>query len=77
MSAQFFEAASRGAGVSEALESGETAPLRKWLTDNVYTHGGRYMPDELVQRVTGRPLSAESFLSYVRQKYGALYGVDL
>ncbi|MFT5353319.1 MAG: carboxypeptidase Taq [Polyangiales bacterium] len=77
MSAQFYEAACKGGGVSEALETGETAPLRKWLTENVYTHGGRYMPDELVQRVTGRPLSADSFLSYLRQKYGALYAVDL
>ena len=77
MSAQFYDAAKKGPGVSEALANGETTPLRKWLTENVYTHGGRYMPDELIERVTGRPLSADSFLSYLRGKYGALYGVEL
>lgn len=77
MSAQFYEAALKGDGIKEALEAGETAPLRGWLTENLYTHGGRYMPDELVKRVTGKELSTESFLRYLRSKYGALYGVDL
>jgi carboxypeptidase Taq len=36
-------------------------------------HGSRLLPQELSERATGAPLSAEPYLRYVRAKYGALY----
>jgi hypothetical protein len=34
-------------------------------------------PDELLTAVTGSPLSPKPFLSYLRNKYAKLYGLDL
>ena len=34
-------------------------------------------PDELVKRATGEALSPQPFLAYLREKFGALYGVEL
>lgn len=77
MSAQFFQAAEQALPELDAqLARGEVAPLREWLTEQVYRHGATYFPDELIQRATGAPLSPEPFLTYLREKYGPLYGVD-
>jgi carboxypeptidase Taq len=51
--------------------------LKNWLTQEIYTHGRKYEPAELIQRVTGRPLEVEPYLAYLRTKFGALYGVTL
>ena len=77
MSAQFFDAAAQQLPELDAqLARGHVAPLREWLTEQVYRHGATYFPDELIERATGAPLSPEPFLSYLRNKYGPLYGVD-
>jgi len=57
------------------VQAGELAPIREWLRENVHRHGRVYLPDELVQRVTGSGLSAEPFLRYVRTKYSEVYGL--
>ena len=76
MSAQWLEAArNQDKEVAPALERGETAPLRRWLQENVYRHGRRYPPDALLKRATGRDLSPEPYLTYLTSKYGELYGV--
>lgn len=77
MAAQFFAAAERELGdVDAAIAEGDFAPLRGWLTENVYRHGARYLPDELVEKATGAPLSIAPFIAYLKGKYGPLYGVE-
>jgi len=76
MSAQFFAAAVDALGdVDAAIEKGDFAPLRGWLAENVYQHGSRYLPEELVERATGEPLSIDPFVSYLKNKFGPLYGL--
>jgi len=58
------------------VERGEFGPLREWLRDNVYATGRTFTPDELVQRVTGRPLTAGAWIRYIHHKFGDLYGLD-
>ncbi|MAQ18046.1 MAG: carboxypeptidase [Sandaracinus sp.] len=78
MSAQFFAAAQKALPDLDAqIGRGELAPLREWLTENLYRHGATYLPDELVKRATGEALSPQPFLAYLREKFGALYGVEL
>ncbi len=75
LSAQFFEAALRAhPEIPEEIREGRFETLRGWLTENVYRHGRRYDPDELVERATGRPLDAAPYLGYLEEKFGALYG---
>jgi carboxypeptidase Taq len=46
-----------------------------WLRQNVHQYGRKFTPNELLERATGKPLTAEPWIAYVRQKFGALYGL--
>lgn len=76
MAAQFFEAArSALPDLDDQIIRGEFAPLRGWLADNVHSHGARYLPDELIERATGKPLGIEPFVRHLKRKYGELYDI--
>ncbi|WP_440010359.1 carboxypeptidase M32 [Halomicrococcus sp. SG-WS-1] len=55
------------------IREGNFGPIREWLTENVHRHGQRYTTDELIERATGEPLTAEYFLDYVTEKYETIY----
>jgi carboxypeptidase Taq len=61
-------------GLDGQIERGEFGPLLKWLQTNVYQQGRKFTPNELMERATGKAVSAEPWIAYVRQKFGALYG---
>ncbi len=73
-SVQLWEAMARDLGDLEGLvRAARFAPILEWLVEHVHRHGSRFAPEELLERATGGPLSAEPYLRYVRAKYGALY----
>lgn len=73
---QFFEAAcEQMPGLVDGFSRGEFAGLKKWLNENIHVHGRRYAPSELVQRVTGKPLSAEPLMRHLEGKLRPLYGI--
>lgn len=49
------------------------APLREWLRKNVHALGRRYLTQDFVQHVTGKSLSHEPLIRYLRDRYGLLY----
>jgi carboxypeptidase Taq len=55
------------------IEHGDFTTLRGWLTGNIYRHGRKYQPNELIERATGTPLRTGPYLDYLRTKYGELY----
>jgi carboxypeptidase Taq len=57
------------------IERGEFVALLRWLRKNVHQHGRKFTPNELLERATGKPLTPAPWIAYVREKYGALYGV--
>lgn len=59
--------------VDELVRDGEFEPIHDWLGERVHRHGQRYKTDELIERATGEPLTAEYFIEYARDKYGELY----
>lgn len=72
--AQFYEAAERDLGDLQAMfRKGEFRPLLEWLREKIHRQGKRYTAKELVERVTGRPPSAEPLLNYFQRKFGELY----
>jgi carboxypeptidase Taq len=76
LSAQFFEQATKAhPEIPEMMSRGEFGALLGWLRENVYRHGKRYDPDELVERTTGRPLDTMPYLRYLKSKFGELYGL--
>jgi carboxypeptidase Taq len=58
------------------IASGEFAPLLGWLRHNVHRHGRKFTPNELMERATGKALTPKPWIDYVRQKFGALYGLE-
>jgi carboxypeptidase Taq len=74
LAAQFFAAAGKAhPGIPKEIGRGEFAPLHGWLRDNLYRHGRKFTPDELIERATGSPMSMRPYLAYLRLKYGELY----
>jgi len=58
------------------IEKGQFATLLGWLRKNVHRHGRKFTPNELLERATGRPLTAAPWIAYVQRKFGALYGLE-
>ena len=74
--AQFYRAAEGDMpDLTDQIARGELLPLRDWLRDNIHLPGMTYRAGELVEHVTGEPLTADCFLSYVRAKYASLYSL--
>jgi len=74
LGAQFFAAAVKARPqITSDIEHGEFSGLRGWLTDNLYTHGAKFTAAEIVERVTGGPLSIGPYVDYLRRKYGDIY----
>jgi carboxypeptidase Taq len=75
--AQLFAQARNELGDLEAaFRQGQFRPLRDWLQSKVHSQGRRYPAAELVQRTTGEPLSPKALMSYLRGKFGPLYGLN-
>ncbi len=55
------------------IERGDFSMLLAWLRRNVHTHGSKFEPQELVQRVTGSKIDPQPYMSYLRSKYGEIY----
>jgi carboxypeptidase Taq len=58
------------------IEKGQFAPLLGWLHRHVHRHGRKFTPNELLERATGKPLTAAPWIEYVKRKFGALYGLQ-
>jgi carboxypeptidase Taq len=73
ISAQISLALERQIGLIEDLvRGGQESALQTWLAGSVWPLGRSVNGEELVERVSGRPLSAEPFLAHLRSKVDAL-----
>ena len=55
--------------LDQQIERGQFGGLHGWLHENVYQHGMRFHGPELIRRITGRDLSAQPFVDYLKAKY--------
>jgi carboxypeptidase Taq len=70
ISVQVWERAVAELGdVEEQFARGEFSPLREWLREQIYRHGSKYPPRELLRRVTGSDLDPEPYLQYLQTKF--------
>lgn len=68
--AQFMEAAmGELPGVWDDVGHGDLRRLTQWLRENVHRHGQRYRANDLCRKITGRSLSSQPLLSYLRTKF--------
>ncbi len=74
MSAQMYARALQEIpGLEAGYAQGEFAPLLNWLRERIHRHGRKLTAPELMQREFGTQISAQPLLTYLREKYAALY----
>ncbi len=72
--AQFFQKAQSDLGdLDGQFARGEFAPLLGWLRDKIHSQGQRYRAEQLIERVTGKPLLHQPLIDYLKGKYSRLY----
>jgi carboxypeptidase Taq len=57
----------------EEMERGSFDSLLHWLRRKVHVFGRKFEPLELLRRATGKGLSAQPYLEYLREKFGQIY----
>lgn len=74
--AQFRDALKKALPDADALvRKGQFSPILDWLGTNIHVHGRVYPAGELCRRVTGHSLDPQHFLTYLHEKYEAVYGL--
>ncbi|GAB5403714.1 MAG: carboxypeptidase M32 [Aureliella sp.] len=72
--AQLMEAANAELGdTNEMFAKGEFEPLLAWLQDKVHSSGACYYSDQLLTNITGKSLTAEPLVRYLRAKLAPIY----
>jgi carboxypeptidase Taq len=61
--------------IPENMKVGEFGTLHGWMKENIYQHGQKYTTNELVERITGGPMTIAPYIQYLKTKYGALYSL--
>jgi carboxypeptidase Taq len=74
LSAQLYGAALKAhPQIPDEMKRGKFGKLHGWLKENLYRHGRKFTAHEIVERVTGSPLTIEPYIHYLKAKYGELY----
>ncbi|QGJ69857.1 Metal-dependent carboxypeptidase [Planctomycetales bacterium 10988] len=75
--AQFFEQADREIGpLQEQFAAGVFQPLKEWLQTKIHQQGRRYSAAQLVEKVTGKPLSHQALMRHLHTKLDPLYDLN-
>ncbi len=74
--AQFMEQARKDLGdLAGDFRQGNFARLKTWLNEKIHHPGQRFRASVLCEEITGKPLSHQPLLRYMKEKFGPLYGV--
>ncbi|MCS7010422.1 MAG: carboxypeptidase M32, partial [Anaerolineales bacterium] len=61
--------------LDDQIRAGKFDALLSWLREKIHVHGRKFMPQELVQRVTGSKIDPTPYLRYLQQKYSQIYAL--
>lgn len=76
LSAQLWEAMKADLpDVERQFERGEISGALGWLRDHVMRYGRSFTLPQISEHATGKPLSGEPYMNYLRERYGTIYGV--
>jgi len=62
-------AKSQDAAVAAAFASADYAPLLAWMRKHLHEAGSLHLPDDLVTRAAGTPVTSEALVSHLRERY--------
>lgn len=69
--AQFFAAfAKQHPDWAKRVEAGDLKFIREWLCTNIHRYGRQYDSPTLIEKVTGKPFTANAYLAHLKSKYG-------
>ncbi|WP_309386827.1 carboxypeptidase M32 [Cerasicoccus frondis] len=57
------------------IANGDFSKLLAWLRERIHRHGKRFGTRELIRQAIGEEISPAPLMTYLRERYGALYGV--
>lgn len=55
------------------VASGDLHFVKKWLNQSVHQYGRQYTSDQLLEKISGKPVSADAYIDYVNCKYADIY----
>jgi carboxypeptidase Taq len=55
--------------VAKAFETADYAPLLAWMRKHIHEAGSLHLPDDLVTRAAGAPVTSEALVSHLRERY--------
>lgn len=74
--AQFRHALSQAIpNYEEEVRRGNLRVVKEWLNQNIHQYGKTLLPSEIVQKVTGEPITSKYLVDYFQEKFGSLYGI--
>lgn len=76
-SAQWAHYIRKALPMDDLLRKGQFAPIKEWLNTNIHHHGRVYWAKDLVKQVTGEALNPAYFITYLKEKFGPIYGIPL
>lgn len=74
--AQIYAKMQKEMDVEAELSKGNIAAIREFLHQNVHRYGGFKEAREILADTTGEEFNPDYFISYLKKKYGKLYGVS-
>jgi len=67
----FYEQIEKELGsIDLLLKNNEIKEITKYLTDNIYVHGGAYTSLEIIDRMCNKEISVKPLIKYFKNKYG-------
>jgi carboxypeptidase Taq len=55
--------------VASSFETADYAPLLAWMRKHIHEAGSLHLPDDLVTRAAGTPVTSEALVSHLQERY--------
>ena len=73
--AQFLARMCETVDFDACVESGDFSAVNDWNRENIWRHGSRFTPSELLGRVFGEEFDPGYYIDYLEKKFSEIYGL--
>ncbi len=61
--------------LTDEAAQGKFKDMLEWLREKIHKHGGKFEPQEMVEKVTGSGMDPQPYLRYLKRKFGEIYQI--
>lgn len=72
-SAQIYYAMKKELDVEGLIKSRDIETIKDWLKEKIHHYGSSKTPKEIMELVSGEPFNPQYYVTYLKEKFGALY----